>query len=252
MYFSKSVFCKSILVCFACVALFSSQAQSAAFKVNPLKLSFSPDTKTTALEVVNTSGAALTLQVEAKKWIQNSSGEDVLQNTKDILFFPKIVTLKKNEKRVVRVNYRGGRVENKEKSYRLFVQELVDRSRLGAALNFSLRFSIPIFITPNDATANVKVLGIETDGDVMNVVVENKGMAHSLINKIQLTGLDGRHKELFFKEGKGWYVLSESSNSFQISLTQNECNQAEFIELAARSAVKTYVTRLRKNEILCN
>ncbi|MDH5217725.1 MAG: fimbria/pilus periplasmic chaperone [Gammaproteobacteria bacterium] len=243
----------TLLVLFSLILLMlvPLQANAAAFKVNPLKLSFSPDTKTTSLEVSNTSGGTLTLQVDVKRWSQDSIGRDMLDDTNEILFFPKIVTLKVDEKRVIRVNYRGEKVNAKEKTFRIFVQELVDRSRDKNALNFALRFSIPIFVTPRNASARVRISHVETSGDKVSLVVENSGGTYSLIKKIQLTGLDDRQREVFFREEKGWYVLAGSSNVFEMSLAKSECQKASTMEFAARSVLKTYVTRLKKNDIHC-
>lgn len=251
---TQAMICKALLVVLFSLIFFilvPLQVNAAAFKVNPLKLSFSPDTKTTSLEVSNTSGGTLTLQVDSKRWSQDSIGKDILDDTNEILFFPKIVTLKADEKRVIRVNYRGDKVNDKEKTFRIFVQELVDRSRDKNALNFALRFSIPVFVTPRNASASVRISHVETHGDKVSLVVENSGGTYSLIKKIQLTGLDDRQREVFFREEKGWYVLAGSSNVFEMPLTKSECQKASTMEFAARSLLKTYVTRLEKNDIHC-
>lgn len=226
-------------------------AEAASFKVNPLKLTFSPQSRSAVLDVVNTSDRKISVQVDARSWGQDSSGKDIYQYTEDLVYFPKIVTLSPGEKRVVRLAFRGERNQQHEQSYRLFIEELVDRSQESTALSFALRFSIPVFVQSKGMKATISVAEAGVDDGVANITLSNTGTEHVMVKHLHLTGLNEQQKALFHKQEKGWYVLPGVKNQFQLALSDQHCQQANSLELAARTSVKTVVTRIEKDQIRC-
>ncbi|MDH5545197.1 MAG: fimbria/pilus periplasmic chaperone [Gammaproteobacteria bacterium] len=224
---------------------------AASFKVNPLKLEFSQNTRTSILELSNTSNGSVTLQIDARKWMQDASGTDVYDEADEIVFFPRIVTLKANEQRTIRIGFNGTRDAQKEMTYRIFVEELVSRSERNQALNFALRFSIPLFIQPEREKVEVALSGASVKNGKASVVLENRGNQHVIVKQFQVTGLDRNQHEIFFHESKGWYVLSGNHNAFSIKLSDQECGRSEFLELTTRTSAKTLVARVPKEQIGC-
>lgn len=244
--------CSSLLLLtLLTIVFFSCDALAGSFKVNPLKLEFGTGKKSTVLDVRNTSDREITVQIETRQWTQGVSGEDLYEETKDLVFFPRIVTLKPGEKRVVRVAFQGKRSEKTELSYRLFVQELLDRSQEKNTLSFALRLSIPVFVQGTSSHNEIKLSSAVVEKGKAKITLNNVGDNHVMVNHLQLTGLNENQRELFFHEEKGWYVLPGAENRFELALSQQECDAASRLELAAQTTVKTVVAHIQKENIHC-
>lgn len=213
-------------------------AIAGSFRVNPLSISFKPATKATVLKIKNTDSQEVTVQLDSKKWLQDSSGQDYYEDTNEVVFFPKIVNLKPDEERVIRVGYRGQRA-TQEKTFRLFVQELPNRSGKKGTLNFALRLSIPIFIEVTAPMNKVELAGTLVKAGVASVRIENKGSVHSTVKKINLIGYSDEHKELFSAEADGWYVLNGAARAFEVTLPPDQCRKTKSLRVNVEFASDT-------------
>ena len=81
------------------------------------------------MTVRNDGDQRLRLQVSVMAWNQNKLGEMVLDPTDDIIFYPNLLTLEPGAQRNLRVGVNGA-VVAREKSYRIFVEELPSNVKL--------------------------------------------------------------------------------------------------------------------------
>jgi fimbrial chaperone protein len=104
-------------------AFLPQETLSADFTIAPVRIFFDPRTTTSILTITNKSDEALTLQLKAFTWQQDEEGKDVYSPTEDIIFFPKIFKIGKDEEKLVRL---GTKIPhgNYEKTYRLFLEEV--------------------------------------------------------------------------------------------------------------------------------
>ena len=89
------------------IALTPSEGFSAKFSVTPTALELTGGAKSGAFSVINSGEDKLTCQINVKEWAQDAEGKDVYTQTKDIVFFPKIMTVEPNEQRAVRIGING-------------------------------------------------------------------------------------------------------------------------------------------------
>jgi len=221
--------------CFlAFVMIFPLQSMAGAFKVFPLNLQFDQGTKTASLKIVNTDERAVTVQLEGSVWKQDATtGEDGYDDTKDILFFPKIVKIEKGEERVVRIGFTGSFPAKGEKTYRLFIQELPPQTPTGGTLSFLLRLSIPLFVVSGELGAQPVLEKTSLSKGSVFLSVKNKGNAHAIVGAMEARGLGANNEELFRQEAQGWYVLPGVSRVFRIPLRDAPCDKAKTIAVRA-------------------
>lgn len=205
-------------------------AFAGSFRVNPLTISFKPATKATVLKIKNTDSQEVTVQLDSKKWLQDSSGQDYYEDTNEVVFFPKIVSLKPDEERVIRVGYRGQRA-TQEKAFRLFVQELPNRSGKKGALNFALRLSIPVFVEVASRVSKLDLADIHVKAGVATVRIENHGNVHTSVKKVSVSGYSDASKTLFAAEVDGWYVLNGAARAFEVTLPSDHCRQTKSLQV---------------------
>ena len=106
-------------------------AAAATFTVDPTQIFLSGRTGSVLLTLRNESTETLQFQLSVFAWAQSPSGEMQLEPTEDIVFFPTLLTLKPKETRRVRVGSATPQ-EVREKTYRIFVEELPRSTTLAA------------------------------------------------------------------------------------------------------------------------
>src|SRR5574337_916445 len=116
------LFTRVIFVLFF-VSLTPSQGFSANFSISPTSLELSGGVKSGVFSVKNGGTDKLNVQISLKEWAQDADGKDVYTDTKDIVFFPKIMTVEPGEQRAIRIGAKAP-AALREKTYRLFVEEI--------------------------------------------------------------------------------------------------------------------------------
>ncbi len=229
----------------------SLNAFAGSFKAVPVKLSLDSRTKTAVLKVINEGEDKLTIQVEAVSWKQDKDGKDIYEPTKDIVFFPKIFTIDKNEEKVLRVGYSGKKVESAERTYRLFLQELPVSKPGEVAIKMALRMGLPVFIKPAKEVKEGSVEKAELSQGNLLVRIKNSGNSHFIVSKIKATGQDESGKEAFSKEAAGWYVLSGGSRVFAVEVPKDDCLKAKEIKVEAEAEKLAMNGSLQVDKTLC-
>lgn len=169
------------------VALFlASDVFAGSFSVAPVRLEVKMPRRAVSLEVQNTGELPAQLQVERYRWVADQGGDDQLEETDDVVTTPPIFTLSPGQKQIVRVLVMGNIDSTREGTYRVILQETALNDPAPNAVRALLRISMPLFITPPGAKANV-VWSNEREGGRWWLVMENLGNAHA-----QITG--ARHE----------------------------------------------------------
>ncbi len=212
--------------------VWSSVATATPFQVTPMRLELESGSNIGNVTVFNSGDKPLDVQVKARAWHQDeSTGADLLEATKELVFFPKIFKVPAHGEKEIRVGYQG-EVTDHERSYRLFIRELpVKKPNLSGA-QFVVQISMPVFIYP---TASSKprqpdMRGIRVhDGKLMLEAVNDSARYYSL-NRIEITG---KHddQEVMHDERGGWYVLSKSRRLFPLGIDRQQCLKMNKLEL---------------------
>ena len=238
----------AILVCF-CLPI-SSQASS--FKVHPLRFDFSDDTRTAVFKLNNTTDHDVTVQLSTASWTQDAFGKDIYDPTADIVFFPRIMKIARGEERIVRIGYKGQPEVDREKTYRLFAQELPQRGQKEGTLNFAFRFSVPVFVPPQRKQKAVeKLMKTELDNGQLKVWMQNTGGQHYSVKRLDARGVDTATKITFTRDTGGWYVLAKSQRSFVITLDEATCKQSSYVEVEIDLGRRKLVSRTPVDATQC-
>ena len=84
-------------------AIGTGSADAATFSVNPTQIFLTGKSGSALLTLRNDSSELLRFQLSAFSWQQSASGELQLGPTKDVVFFPALLSLKPGEERRVRI-----------------------------------------------------------------------------------------------------------------------------------------------------
>lgn len=226
-------------------------AAAGSFRAAPIKIFFDAKTKTTVLKVTNDGGEKVTVQLEAFEWLQDESGKEQYNPTKDIIFFPKIADIAAGEEKIVRVGYQGQKAGNLEKTYRLFLQELPVSSPGEVSVKMAIRMGLPVFIEPDKKLKERKITKLELADGSLNVTIKNSGNSHFVVGKIKVKGLDESQNEVFSKEKGGWYVLAGASKTFPVDVTKEDCLKASEVKVEAEADKEVMASSLMVDKTLC-
>lgn len=220
-----------------------SPAAAGDFQIQPTTLDLSGGVKSGAFSVINNGDQSINFQISVKEWKQDANGKDVYEETKDIVFFPKIMTTGPHEQRAIRIGYKAPLSVN-EKTYRLFVEEIPSPKKeadvkaggkINAGITIAFRFATPIFVKPLKQQETAVVEKIEMTRGVAKATIKNTGNVHIKVSNVMFRGRTADGKELFSKEVAGWYILHGLSIPYEAAVPLENCMELATIEVHAKA-----------------
>lgn len=217
------------------------------FGVTPIRLDFDRATRGASVTVINDSSTeAQSFNVKLYKWTQNAEGIDDYQESNDLIYFPRQVTIPPKSEQVVRVGLKGA-LPAVEVAYRLFVEELAvapkAESTTTPTVNYRLRFGVPIFLVPLAPALSGKLEMAAMNKTTLALSVANTGNQHFRIESLRL-----RSGDKTLAENPGFYVLAGARRAVTINLPASVCERAksgETMELIGRSEKLEFAEKIQ-------
>ncbi len=225
------------------ISIFSSPVVAGDFRIQPTSLDVLSNEKSGAFSVINNGDQKLNFQISVMEWSQDASGKDVYTDTKDVVFFPKIMTVEPGEQRAIRIGFKDA-PSQKEKTYRIFIKEIPLQKKpaegkitgkTSAGLTILFEYAIPIFLKPARIQENGSIDKTEMSKGVVKTVVSNTGNVHIRLNSVKFKGKAADGRELFSQDVAGWYILQGGSRSYEVSVPKEICGNLASIEIKAQS-----------------
>ena len=232
---------------------------AANFSVTPSSLDLSGGVKSGAFSVVNSGKEKLNCQLDVKEWSQDAAGKDVYTDARDVVFFPKIMTVDPNDQRSVRIGIKGPPSMN-EKTYRLFVEEIPSQKKeedqttgkITAGLTIAFRYAVPIFVKPVKQQESAVFEKIDMSKSVASAVVRNTGNIHIKLLSVMFRGKASNGKELFSQEVAGWYVLHGLSRIYEAIVPNDVCKDIATMDVSAQAENLTINGTLNVQRNMCD
>ncbi|MBI2358336.1 MAG: molecular chaperone [Deltaproteobacteria bacterium] len=227
-------------------------SDAANFEVAPVRFLFSGSKGSDILQIKNESDGNLQVQIRAYEWRQDAEGKDVYSDTKDVIFFPRIVSLKQGEARIVRVGTKTP-PGKQEKTYRMYIEEMPGKETLqGTTLRTLLRIGIPVFLSPVTAEARGTLAGLKAEaGRKVSFVIKNQGNVHFMIRSIKMTGHSTDGSELFADESQGWYLHAGAAKAITREVPKDVCPKINRIRVEVSTDKPTLNGALDVQQGIC-
>ena len=210
---------------------FLTFAGAGQFGVSPIRIDMDRGARSGAITITNDEQAEpLRAQLRLFEWTQDANGKDDYQVNEDLLYFPSLMTLEKGEQKLVRVGLKTPAFE-REKAYRLFIEELPAPPAAGAArVAIAVRFGVPIFVKPaqEDVRGNIDKLSMEKG--ILRVGVRNTGNVHFTIKSITAISSDALSQEV-----AGWYLLAGAAREHSIEIPAQVCAKLKQVEVTIKA-----------------
>lgn len=224
-------------------------ASAATFTVDPTQIFLSGRTGSVVLTLRNESTEALQFQLSVFAWAQSPTGEMQLVPTDDIVFFPTLLTLKPKETRRVRVGSATTQ-DVREKTYRIFVEELPSATAVGNGIRVLTKMGIPIFLRPVKEVATASLTDLRQQDGALRFTLNNAGTVHVVPQTIKVRGMTGSDTA-FDRELEGWYVLAGGRREFDMAFPKNACAQVTSIVVDIQFASGKLQERLQTPNGAC-
>ncbi len=236
-----------------------SAAFSSNFSISPTSLELDKNVKSGVFTVINSGAEKLNCQIDVKEWGQDAEGKDIYSDTKDIIFFPKIMTVDPSEQRAIRLGIKIPAVA-KEKTYRLFVEEIPSQQKpsdekktgkISAGLTIAFRYATPVFVKPIKQQESAVIENIHLSKGMVKAVVRNTGNIHIKLLNVTFQGKAKDGSEIFSKDVAGWYILNGLSRPYEVAVPKELCNRLASIEVNAQSENFTINGKLNVQKNMC-
>lgn len=218
----------------ALVLFVGGAALASGLEVAPTSVELGTSNQTALIRLKNGGDQATRYQLELKGWSESSSGQMQLSPTRDVVFFPQLLTLGPGESRNVRVGitHPAGATEQ---TYRLFVQELPSQKKPGARSEVQVltRVGIPVFVVPAQPFSKVELTPFTVQAGKASLGLTNHGNAHARPGKVVFTAADAQGNPVFEKSWSGWYLLAGGERDYSVQLPAKDCQRATSFRVEA-------------------
>lgn len=205
-----------------------SPARAADFSVNPIRLDLGQAARSGVFSVRNDGKEKISFQIDAMEWTQDATGADRYTETRDLIFFPKILGVEGGEEGLIRVGAKAA-VLPAEKTYRIFIQELPNPSQAaaqdGPRVNLLMRFGAPVFVGPVKPEDTADLSGLGLAKGTLNFSVKNTGNRHQVVQGIHLRGTDTQGQEVYALTLADRYLLTGTAKAYAATIPGDKCQR---------------------------
>lgn len=237
----------------ACLAFLAFRCAIAGeFAVSPVRLELGADARSGVIAVTNDGKDKLSFQMSAMEWTQDGSGTDQYSETRDLVFFPKIMAVEPGQEGVVRVGVRNPLVPV-EKTYRLFIEELPGAAKSGPGVQVSVlvRFGAAIFIKPLKVQDGLEIEGLSLGKGTLSFSARNSGNRHQMVQGVQLKGVDATGQETYALTLADRYLLAGTVKPYTTSISADQCRKIASLEIEVKTDKVSAKGRLDVTRALC-
>lgn len=173
---------------------------AAAFQLVPISQDFEPSGRgvNEVFQVENDRNEPVTVTIRMTQRIVDVDGNETTPDTNDFTVFPTEIILQPKSSRGVRVKYEGDPAPKSELSYRIIAEETplnMRRGSPGASVFLTVRYIGSVYVVPKGAKADVVVASARAmpaaQGAQLEIVLENRGSRHAIIDEPSLTVSSG-------------------------------------------------------------
>lgn len=238
----------------ACWGCLLASAVAGEFIVSPVRVELAASSRSAAITVRNSGAEKIGFQLEAMEWQQDAAGKDVYVETRELVFFPKIMSVEPGEEALVRVGIKTPAVQ-RERTYRLFIQEMPGTTKtaenVAAQVNFLIRFGAPIFVGPLNPQDGLAVDKLALAGGAVSLSARNSGNRHQVIQGVDLKGADGSGKEVYAVTLADRYLLSGTTKTFAAIVPPAQCAQMVSLSVEVKTDKQNTARKIDVNPSMC-
>lgn len=240
------------LLAASCQLFAFAPAMAADFSVNPIRLELGAEVRSGAINVRNESTGKINFQLQAMAWTQDAEGKDRYEETSDLVYFPRIMTIEPGQEAVVRVGIRQA-LQATEKTYRLFIEELAPAATdaAGAQINMLIRFGAPVFVAPLKPEDGLVIEGLDLSQSVLKLTARNTGNRHQVVQGIAVRGTDATGSDVYALTLADRYLLTGTAKGYTTTVPAEQCKRMTGLSVEVKTDKRSVTQRLPVTPAMC-
>ena len=181
-----------------------------AYQLSPLNVTYDPTGAGSAkvYTIVNDSDSPIAIEVRAEQRIIDIDGNEANQDGSAYFSIqPSRMIIRPDSTQLVRVQYRGPQTVTRELSFRIISEQIAmprgaQEGESGQMISFLFVYSTSAYVKPSRIVESVSPSVSVTDDGQLEIILENTGSVHQMLNSIQivLTGDNGAEYTLTEEE----------------------------------------------------
>ena len=206
---------------------------AAQLVIGPTVIEFGPKQKVAAVSVTLDSRAAMSmrLQADVMVWRQTVKGDNVYDDTTELLVTPPIAEIKPGQNQVFRLALRGPRAAQEELAYRLVLEDISSAMLSAQAgpnmkIDFRMRYDLPVLLAPLSPVTN-RMMWKPCKADIVPNATQaahcihllNAGNRRVKVQSLTIFG-DGWQQPLAFGDGEN--ILAGAEREWRLPLTAGQ------------------------------
>lgn len=203
-------------------SLLSSFVFATGLDISPIYLEVSQENPSTILTLTNNNSTPMSYEITAKQWSQ-ANNQDILTPTDQLIISPPIVKIQPKETQIIRIEPREflsalpPKAITTEKSYRVFIDELPDRSQKNQGVTLITNFSLPFFVA-TDQPKKQLLWDMKTQPkNEFEIQATNMGNEHVRVTHLALRE---PHHQAFSQQNVLTYILPGQTHSWTVPITE--------------------------------
>ncbi len=192
------------MVHLACtLLLLFAPASAFAFRLDPMVVNVplqSPRASAT-YTVENNTSTKIALEFSVRRREIDENGKEERPDASGFLVYPEQLSLEPGQKRAVRVTWQSDKIPERELAYRFVASQLPVNFQEGEAkesrkvnLKFLIEYVASLYLNPPRTKPKMKVVRHQVKKGILEVLVENSGSAHFLLEKVEISAEAGKKK----------------------------------------------------------
>jgi fimbrial chaperone protein len=221
--------------------LFNLNLAHAGYSFDKTQLNLSSKQPIDTIKFSNpNSDIPVSLQIKLVRWTQNN-GNDVYQQTKDLIASPPQVQILPEKTRLVRVGWRSPGPVSQEMAYRMIVTDLTPYKQKANSVVLKLQINLPIFIEPDNVILKAEWQVKRIGNNKLNIMITNVGNIHLKISKLTLTNANN---EVVASQPTMIYVFPGQSKQGTISVSKSPGQSVNIVALTDNGNINATVNVL--------